>query len=63
MRQVVICPGENGYWVAEWPRLPGCMTQGRTKEEALGNFREAIEALEEGGLAAPKASMKEESGC
>jgi predicted RNase H-like HicB family nuclease len=43
MRQVVIYPGENGYWVAECPSLPGCNSQGRTKEEAVANIREAIE--------------------
>lgn len=60
MRQVVIYPGENGYWVAECPSLPGCITQGRTKEEAIVNIREAIqayiEALEEDGLRAPLVS-------
>ncbi len=34
MRQVVIYPGEDGYWVAECPSLPGCISQGKTKEEA-----------------------------
>ena len=43
MRQVVIFPGEDGYWVAECPSLPGCISQGRTKEEAIKNIREAIE--------------------
>lgn len=58
MRQVVIYPGENGYWVAECPSLPGCISQGETKEEAIVNVREAIqayiEALEEDGLAVPE---------
>lgn len=58
MRQVVIYPGENGYWVAECPGLPGCISQGKTKEEAVVNVREAIqayiEALEEDGLAVPE---------
>jgi predicted RNase H-like HicB family nuclease len=58
MRQVVIYPGESGYWVAECPSLPGCITQGKTKEEAVANVREAIEAyieaLEEDGLAVPE---------
>ena len=43
MRQVVIYPGEDEYWVAECPSLPGCVSQGRTKEEAIANIREAIE--------------------
>lgn len=33
---------EGGYW-AEVPSLPGCATQGETKEELLANVREAIE--------------------
>jgi len=53
MRQVVIYPGENGYWVAECPSLPGCLTQGKTKEEAVANIREAIEAFQDDGLAVP----------
>lgn len=44
MRQVVIYAGEDGYWVAECPSLPGCVSQGRTKEEAIANIREAIAA-------------------
>ncbi len=43
MRQVVLHPGENGYWVAEVPSLPGCISQGTSKEEAITNIREAIE--------------------
>ncbi len=54
MRQVVIHPGEDGYWVAECPSLPGCISQGRSREEAIVNIREAIQgsvaALEEDGL-------------
>ena len=43
MRQVIIYPGEDGYWVVECPSLPGCISQGKTKEEALTNIKEAIE--------------------
>ncbi len=43
MRQVVLQPGENGYWVAEVPSLPGCISQGTSKEEAITHIREAIE--------------------
>jgi predicted RNase H-like HicB family nuclease len=42
MRQVVIYPGEDGYWVVECPSLPGCISQGKTKESAIANIREAI---------------------
>ena len=57
MRQVVIFPGEDAYWIAECPSLPGCISQGKTKEEAVSNIREAIEgyiaALEEDRLPVP----------
>jgi predicted RNase H-like HicB family nuclease len=43
MRQVFLHPGESGYWVAECPSLPGCISQGKTREEAIQNIREAIE--------------------
>ena len=33
---------EAGYWVVECPALPGCLSQGKTREEALHNIREAI---------------------
>jgi predicted RNase H-like HicB family nuclease len=58
MRQVVIYRGEDGYWVAECPSLPGCVTQGGTREEAIENAREAIDAyvaaLQDDGLAVPE---------
>ncbi len=38
---------EDGAWIAICPAIPGCVSQGQTKEEALGNVREAIrECLE-----------------
>ena len=58
MRQVIIYKGEDGYWVAECPSLPGCVSQGKTKEEAIANVKEAIRgyivALKEDGLPVPK---------
>ena len=33
---------EDGFLVAECPSIPGCVSQGRTEEEALDNIREAI---------------------
>jgi len=41
--QVVLQQGEDGYYVAHCPSLKSCWTQGKTREEALGNIREAIE--------------------
>ena len=43
MRQVLVYPGEDGYWVAEVPSLPGCISQGATRDEAVANIKEAIE--------------------
>jgi len=40
---VVIKPGEDGYFVAEIPILPGCLSQGKTKEEALTNIKDAAQ--------------------
>ena len=33
---------EDGMWVVECPSIPGCVSQGRTREEALENIKEAI---------------------
>lgn len=46
-RRVLLYPGEDGFVVAEAPSLPGCISQGRTREEALENVREAISLHEE----------------
>ena len=40
-------PDFKGYWV-EVPALPGCVSQAKTKDEALENIREAIELHLEG---------------
>ena len=42
---VTLEEGEDGYIIAECPALPGCMSQGRTREEALTNIREAIQGI------------------
>jgi predicted RNase H-like HicB family nuclease len=58
MRQIVLYPGEDGYWVVECPSLPGCVSQGEDKSKAVSNIREAIEgyiaALQEDGLPVPE---------
>lgn len=41
--QVVIERGEDGYFAAHCPSLKSCWSQGRTREEALTNIREAID--------------------
>ena len=57
MRQVLVYPGEDHYWIAECPSLPGCISQGITKEEAIANIRDAIQGyistLEEDKLPVP----------
>ncbi len=40
---IVVEEDENGYYVAEVPALPGCLSQGKTREEAIANIKEAIE--------------------
>ena len=40
---VVFDTDEDGWQVASCPKLPGCHSQGRTRDEALANMREAIE--------------------
>jgi predicted RNase H-like HicB family nuclease len=40
--KVVIEPGEDGYFVAHCPSLKSCWSQGKTRDEALSNIREAI---------------------
>jgi predicted RNase H-like HicB family nuclease len=41
--KVIVEPGEDGYFVAHVPVLKSCWSQGKTKEEALENIREAID--------------------
>jgi predicted RNase H-like HicB family nuclease len=42
--RVVIEPDEDGVFVVEVPALPGCISQGQTRAEAVENAREAIAA-------------------
>jgi len=58
MRQVIVYLGEENYWVVECPSLPGCISQGKNRAEALDNIKDAIEAyilaLEEDNLKIPE---------
>lgn len=62
MRQVIIYSGEDGYWIAECPSLPGCISQGHTKEEAIANIKEAIHgyvaALQQDKLPVPEEKFE-----
>ncbi len=40
---VTIDRDEDGIWIVECPSIPGCVSQGDTKEEALKNIKEAIQ--------------------
>jgi predicted RNase H-like HicB family nuclease len=40
--QVTIDRDEDGIWIVECPSIPGCVSQGETREEALENVKEAI---------------------
>ncbi len=51
MRQVIIYPGEDGYWVAQCPSLPACISQGKIKEEAIELY---LEVLQEEGREIPE---------
>ena len=61
-RQVLLYPGEDGYFVVEVPSLSGCVSQGRTREEALVNIEEAIslyiEVLQDRGEIVPSDEVE-----
>ena len=63
-RQVLVYPGEDGFWVVECPSLPGCISQGTSKEQALANIKETIEgyiaALQADNLPVPEARFDAE---
>jgi antitoxin HicB len=40
--RVIVEPDEDGVYVAEVPTLPGCISQGQTRAEAIENIKEAI---------------------
>jgi len=40
---VTIEPDEDGIFVAQCPSLPGCVSQGKTRDEAMVNIRDAVQ--------------------
>ncbi len=57
LRAIIHNAEEGGFW-AEVPALPGCLTQGDTKEELEANLREAVEVW----LAAGEADLDADAG-
>lgn len=61
--RVLIEQDEDGKYVAEVPSLPGCISQGETREQALENIKEAIavylESLEAHGEPVPPPITEE----
>ena len=61
--KVVLEPSEEGGYTAIVPSLPGCISEGDTKEEALKNIREALELylepVEDDKIFAPNAETVE----
>ena len=61
-RQVLLYLGEDDYFVVEVPSLPGCISQGKTREEALTNIQEAIalhiEVLQDRGEPIPSDNIE-----
>lgn len=58
MRHVLLYTDEEGNWIAEVPSLPGCHSDGKTRDEALERVKEAIEvyieALEQDDIEVPE---------
>ena len=61
--RVLIEPDEDGIYVAEVPALPGCISQGSTRSEAVDNIKEAIagylESLHAHGEPVPPSIIEE----
>lgn len=61
--RIVLQPSEEGGYTVTVPSLPGCISEGDTKEDALKNIREAIElyleSVEDDEIVAPNAETVE----
>ncbi len=57
-----IWKGEDGYFVAQCEEMPGCITQGKSLEEAKRNFTEALELYLEDALPKGKSAPPEDVG-
>lgn len=63
--RVILEPNESGGYTVTVPVLPGCISEGDTKKEALANIKEAIElyveSLQEDGEPIPTEESVEEA--
>ena len=61
--KVILEPSEEGGYTAIVPALPGCVSEGNTREEAIKNIREAIELylepVEDDSIFTPKSELVE----
>jgi predicted RNase H-like HicB family nuclease len=61
--KVILEPSEEGGYTAIVPSLPGCISEGNTKDEALKNIREAVELylepVEDDQVLAPNSEVVE----
>jgi antitoxin HicB len=61
--RVLIEQDEDGVYIAEAPALPGCISQGKTRKEAIDNIKEAItgylESLQAHGEPIPPSITEE----
>ena len=61
--QAELVEEEDGRWSAGVPALPGCATWGKTKEEALRNLRDTVEAylrgVERAGAEIPRGATRD----
>ncbi len=64
MRNVIFRQSEDGSWWVDCPSLPGCISQGDTREEAMANISatidEYIEVLEDQGIPVPEDVAEDE---
>jgi len=61
--RILLTRDEDGIFVAECPSLPGCISQGRTRKEAIENIRDAIhgylESLKKHNEPIPPSTIEE----
>jgi len=61
--KVILEPSDDGGFTVHVPALPGCVSEGNTREEALGNIKEAIalylEPVEDDWVLSEDASVQE----